>query len=39
LKGLATVRLANGSLRDVDFHWYEAHCIGKRDVKIKTYLD
>jgi hypothetical protein len=38
-KGLATVRLANGSLRRVELHWYEAHGIGRRDFKIKAYVD
>ena len=38
-KGVATARLANGNLRRVELHWYEAHGIGKRDVKIKKYLD
>jgi hypothetical protein len=33
------VRLANGKLRRVELHWYEAHGIGKRDFKIKSYLD
>ena len=37
-KGVATVRLANGQLRRVELHWYEAHGIGKRDMKIKAYL-
>ncbi len=39
LKGVATVRLANGELRKVELHWYEAHGIGKRDIKIKRYRD
>jgi hypothetical protein len=39
LKGTATVRLPNGALRKVELHWYEAHGIGKRDMKIKRYLD
>ena len=39
LKGVATVRLPNGTLRRVELHWYEAHGIGKRDFKIKEYLD
>jgi len=38
-KGVATVRLVNGQLRRVELHWYEAHGIGRRDFKIKTYLD
>lgn len=39
LKGLATVRLPNGALRRVELHWYEAHGIGRRDMKIKRYLE
>ena len=39
MKGIATVRLANGALRGVELHWYEAHGIGQRDMKIKRYLD
>ena len=39
LKGVATVRLRNDSLRRVELHWYEAHGIGRRDFKIKSYLD
>jgi hypothetical protein len=39
MKGIATVRLPNGVVRRVELHWYEAHGIGKRDLKIKRYLD
>ena len=39
LKGIATVRLPNGIERKVELHWYEAHGIGRRDLKIKSYLD
>ena len=39
MKGLGTVRLPNGSLRRVELHCYEAHGIGKRDLKIKRYVD
>jgi hypothetical protein len=38
-KGIATVRLPNGSLRRVELHWYEAHGIGRRDLKIKAFVD
>ena len=38
-KGIATIRLPNGKLRRVELHWYEAHGVGKRDFKIKTYVD
>ena len=39
MKGIATIRLPNGALRRVELHWYEAHGVGKRDLKIKRYLD
>jgi hypothetical protein len=39
IKGTATVRLTNGALRVVELHWYKAHGIGQRDMKIKRYLD
>ena len=39
-KGTATVKLRDGSLRLAEVHWYEAHGLGKRDVKIKfPFLD
>lgn len=39
LKGDATVRLTNGSLRRAEVHWYEAHGVGQRGLKIKRFLD
>ena len=39
LKGIAYVRLPNGNVRRVELHWYEAHGIGRRDIRIKCYLD
>jgi hypothetical protein len=39
LKGIATVRVSNGLLRKAELHWYEAHGIGKRGIKIKHFLD
>ena len=38
MKGLATVRLANGRIRCAEVHWYEAHGIGKKKMKIKRIL-
>ena len=38
LKGMATVRLPNGTVHRVELHWYEAHGKGKRDIKIKKYV-
>ena len=34
-KGLATVRLRDGTVHRAEVHWYEAHGIGKREMKIK----
>jgi len=39
LKGVATVRLRNGRVTRAEIHWYEAHGIGKRDFKIKRYIE
>lgn len=35
LKGHAVVRLPDNMLCEAEIHWYEAHGLGKRDVKIK----
>jgi hypothetical protein len=39
LKGVAKVRLRSGRIRLAELHWYEAHGIGKREMKRKRYLD
>jgi hypothetical protein len=39
MKSIGTVRLPNGAPRAVELHWYEAHGIGRKDMKIKRYLD
>jgi hypothetical protein len=39
LKGIATVRLSDGTIREAEVHWFEAHGIGKRKMRIKRYLD
>lgn len=39
LKGIAMVRLANGNVRQAELHWYEAHSIGRKRLKIKRFLD
>jgi hypothetical protein len=39
MKGIATVRIENGILRQAELHWYEAHGIGRRKMKIKRFLD
>ena len=35
LKGVAYVRLVDGSVRLAEVHWYQADNIGKREFKIK----
>jgi len=39
LKGVAIVRIAGGKTRKAEVHWYEAHGIGRRKMKIKRLLD
>ena len=39
LKGIAKVRLQSGRIHKAELHWYEAHGIGKRKIKIKRFLD
>jgi hypothetical protein len=38
-KGIARVRLDNGQTRLAEVHWYEAHGIGRKEPKIKRYID
>ena len=38
MKGVASVRLSDGSVRLAEIHWFEAHGIGKRNIKVKNYL-
>ena len=34
-KGVASVRLRDGTVHEAEVHWYEAHGIGQREMKIK----
>jgi len=38
-KGVARVRLPDGATRLAELHRYEAHGIGRKEFKIKLYLD
>ena len=38
LKGVATVELPDGRNARAEVHWYEAHGIGRRELKIKRLL-
>jgi hypothetical protein len=39
MKGVANVRLQGGVIRKAELHWYEAHGIGRKKMKIKRLLD
>ena len=39
MKGVARVRLVTGQIRLAELHWYEAHGIGRKELKRKRYLD
>ena len=39
LKGTAKVKLRDGSTGRAEVHWYEAHGIGRRKIKIKRLLE
>ncbi len=39
LKGVATVRLPDGTIYRSELHWYEAHGIGRKELKIKRLLE
>ena len=38
MKGVATIRLVDGRVRRAELHWYEAHGIGRKEVKRKRYV-
>ena len=38
-KGVASVRLGDGTIRLAELHWYEATGIGRKELKLKRYLD
>lgn len=39
LKGIATIQLTSGIIREAEVHWYEAAGIGRKEIKIKRFLD
>ena len=38
LKGFALVRLADDTTAHAEVHWYEAHGVGRKEMKIKRLL-
>ncbi|MGM0426750.1 MAG: hypothetical protein ACQEQ7_05895 [Thermodesulfobacteriota bacterium] len=39
MKGIAHIRLPSGKVKLTELHWYEAHGIGKKEIKRKRYLE
>ena len=39
LKGVGRVRLSDGAEYDAELHWYEAHGIGRKEMKVKQLFD
>jgi len=38
LKGIGSVRLPDGTIEKAELHWYEAHGIGKKELKVKRLM-
>ena len=38
LKGVVIVRLDEGTIGNGEVHWYEAHGVGRKELKIKRFL-
>jgi hypothetical protein len=39
VKGSAQVELITGEIRLAELHWYEAHGVGRKEIKVKRLLD
>lgn len=39
LKGVAKIRRRDGKIFEAELHWYEAHGIGRKLIKVKRFLD
>ena len=39
LKGTVRIQLSNGRIRNAELHWYEAHGVGRREIRWKRYID
>ena len=38
MRGMSTVRLADGTICEAEIHWFEAHGVGRKDFKIKRVI-
>jgi hypothetical protein len=39
VKGIALVELPDDTVHQAELHWYEAHGIGRKDMKVKRLLE
>lgn len=39
LKGITMIRFSDGTICKAEIHWYEAHGIGKKEIKLKHILN
>jgi len=39
LKGIGKIKLLDGTIRFAELHWYEGHGKGKKEIKIKRYVE
>ncbi len=39
MKGISDIRLKSGSVYKAELHWYEAHGVGRKEIKIKRLLE
>jgi hypothetical protein len=39
LKGAALIRLSNGTIVSAELRWYEAHGIGRKEIRRKRFLE
>ncbi|MBI5529380.1 MAG: hypothetical protein HY897_23900 [Deltaproteobacteria bacterium] len=37
-KGVGTIRLGDGRILEAELHWYEAHGVGRKEMKVKRVL-
>lgn len=39
MKGVARVRLPDGTTKMAEVHWYQAHGVGRKEFKVKRFLE
>jgi hypothetical protein len=38
-KGVAKIKLSDGAIKLAELHWYEGHGKGRKEIKVKKYLE